>query len=919
MKNFTIVKGLFILVFILFGSGLFAVGDPANVAGTGTAEDPFLIGSVADLKEIGNGGDETNFKWKYYKFIADIDFAGADQQTLWHTKGFAGYIDGNGFSIKNVRMTGQTWLQAHLGVFWNFQGTIKNLGFVNVTCNGDFKPWDAIDNPAVNQGIITNLLMKNSQVENCWAIGCNINGTTGNYAGGLFGVVQDTVVTTITNCFADVTITGVATSGGIAGENGGVISKTAFYGSLPSTGSYSIALNVGVGTVSDSYYKTEAAPENVTAGSTAIAAADLTSESSYPAFDFVSRPGWTIGDNYAIIKLTDEVVSNVYYENVGTKNDPRNPDTYINLDGLIIYPPLDSTGYVFEGWYRDMGMTDKVIDTVAILADPLAVGDVTFYAKWVALAVYNIIYENMEGVSPNNPATFQNDTAVTLNDVIDFKGDSVFIGWYMDAALTIPVNTPAIAVGAVSDQTFYSKWKYRPFLAGGDGSAENPFQVATVYDLQNLEFYGGWHNFVLINDIDMDGENYTPVGNLSGTFDGGNHVVTNLTINGKGFVSQLSGTIKNFGLEGLKVSGAGGVGGLVGALWDGTAEQPRLIENCYIIGDTITGTGSGVGGLVGYCWTLSVTIRNCFVDAVVIGPNEVGGLFGRTSLKDASGLEKCAFYGLIETTGADYGAIMGLRHGSSIDGQELANSFYYIDDVSSTTAQGGSVGIAWDDLSLESSYPALDFSSTWKIAMLDEETEKECAILTWAGPVVNTAPVVDLAFADSTIVINTTVNLSATVTDDGYPNPPASLTYSWSVKTGDASKVTISSSDQLSTDVTISATGTYVLEFSANDGEAVTSKDVTLTVTNGTGISNVMAPSMKLYPNPASTQVNLEMTGLDRETTVRIIDMTGKLVYTTDTYESTLQIDVSDFNAGFYFVSISSGEKYVIEKLNILK
>ena len=738
MKKFTLVIGLFLVVCMFLVSSLFAAGDPDNVPGTGTEEDPFLIGSVADLQEIGNGGTDVDFKGKYYKFIADIDFAGADQQTLWHNNGFAGHIDGNGFVIKNVRISGQNWLQKHLGMFWNFQGTIKNLGFENVTLNGKVFPWNAESADAANQGIISNGLLKDTQVENCWAIGCTIIGTAGNYAGGLFGIIQDTAATTITNCFADVAISGDAESGGIAGENGGVISKTAFYGSFADTVvSHSIASIVGAGTVSDSYYKTESAPDTVTAGSTAIAEADLTNEGSYPAFDFVARPGWEIGDNYAIIKLTNLVTSNVMYENVGTKNDPRNPDTYTNESGLIIYPPLDSTGFVFEGWYRDGALSDKVQDTVAILADPEAIGDTTFYARWVALATYNITYENMGGISPNNPATFRNDTATTLNDVIDFKGDSVFIGWYMDAAYVTAVSTPAIAVGADADQTFYAKWKYRPFIAGGDGTMEDPYQVSTVYDLQNLGFYGGWHHFILKNDIDMAGEDYTPVGNLSGTFDGDSMVIKNLTVNGNGFVNQLSGTIKNLGMEGLKVSGAGGVGGLAAVMWDGTEESPRLIENCYIIGDTIKGTGVSVGGLVGHTWTLNVTVRNCFVDAVITGTNEVGGLFGRNSLKDASGLEKCAFYGVIETTGADYGAISGSRHGSSVDGQELANSFYYIDDIVSTTGQGGAVAIAWDDLKLESSYPALDFDNIWVIGMLNEDEEKECAMLKWSTETVN--------------------------------------------------------------------------------------------------------------------------------------------------------------------------------------
>lgn len=741
MKKSTLKRTLVSLLTFALVMNVFAAGEPSKVSGTGTEADPYLIGSVADLQEIGKGGTDADFKGKYYKFIADIDFEGADQLTLWHNGGFVGHIDGNGFVIKNVRISGQGWLQSHLGMFWQFQGTMKNLGFKNITLNGAINPWatDGIK-AAADQGIITNGLLPDSKIEFCWADSCKIVGTAGNYAGGLVGAVKDTVSTTITNCFANVEITGEALSGGIAGINGGTISKTAFYGTLPA-GAHSIAKLSAVGTVADSYYSATA--DTITTGSTAVAAADLTKETSFPAFDFVARPGWEMGAAYPMIKLTSLVVSNVAYENVGTKNNAKNAATYSNETGLMIYPPMDSANYVFEGWYRDAALSDMVKDSVAILADPTSVGDVTFYAKWVELKEYNLVFENLGDADANNAAIFQNDTAVTLNAVTDFKGgDSLFIGWYTDAAMTMPIKTPAITVGAEADQTFYAKWVYRPFIAGGNGSDSLPYLVSTVYDMQNFALVPGWSYFKLINDIDMEGEDFTPFKNLSGGFDGGDHVIKNLHIaagNNSGFAKQLSGYIKNLGLEGVSVDGGQGSGALVGAMWNGTEEKPITIENCYVLGDTIKGSGAGVGGLVGYCWTLNNIIKDVYVAAHVVGTNEVGGLFGRTSLKDATNLSNGAFYGTIETAGAASGAIMGLRHGSSIADQTLPNSFYFSQeylyglnqpiDQASTTNQEGAVGLDWDALAEESSYATFDFTNTWKIVMIDEDSEMTCAVL----------------------------------------------------------------------------------------------------------------------------------------------------------------------------------------------
>lgn len=733
MKKNTITKVFVALFGLLLMTNMFAAGDPSLVSGTGTEEDPYLIGSVADLKEIGNGGTTADFKGKYYKFIADIDFENADQQTLWHNGGFVGHIDGNGFVIKNTRISGQGWLQSHLGMFWNFQGTVKNLGFENIQCTGKIQPWNATSKVAANQGILSNALLPDSKVDFCWATGCSIVGTTGNYSGGLIGVVNDTTATTITNCYADVTFTGAGQFGGIAGMNGGTVTKSAFYGDMTAVAAdsaHTVAMNAGQGTVADSYFKTEAGAGQVTTGSTAIAAADLTNESSYPAFDFSTVPGWQMGESYATIRLTLLVTSNVYYEHVGTKNNPKNADTYTNEAGLLIFPPMDSTDYVFQGWYRDAAMTDMVADSVAILADPTAVGDVTFYAKWVPLAVFDITYENLGDAAANNPGTFQNDTAVSLRPVTDYKnGDSLFIGWFEDAAFTMPISSPAITVGVDAGATFYAKWVYRPFIAGGDGSDSLPYLVSTVYDMQNFALVPGWSHFKLINDIDMEGQAYTPINNLSGSFDGNQFVISNLTIMGKGFCNQLSGTIKNLGLEELTVKGGQGTGAFVGAMWNGTEEKPLGLENCYVLGDTISGTGNGVGGLIGFCWTLENVVTNCYADVIVVGPDEVGGLFGRTSFKDASGLSNCAFYGEVISAGANTGAIFGSRHGSSTAGQTLPNSFYYLDDIVSKTDQEGAVGIAWDDLGEESNYPALDFTNVWKIEMIDEDSEKTCAVL----------------------------------------------------------------------------------------------------------------------------------------------------------------------------------------------
>ena len=735
MKKNTLKRVLVGVLSLFFVMNVMALGDITSLSGSGTEADPFLIGTPADLKTIGDGGSADNFKGAHYKFISDIDMTGVTgQKVLWHTGWFEGHIDGGGFVIKNGTFSTQSWLKTQdvkhgAGVFWNFEGTMKNLGFENITI---FTAAATVSADRGAAGIIASTLRKGSVVENCYASNCTLDRGSDNPVGGLFGIVEDTV--TVMNCYADVNVSSNGVVGGLAGKNSGTLSKVASFGTVSSTvadSSFTVAQNLTLGTVTDSYYKDANGATHITVGATAVGEADLAKELSYPAFDFVARPGWEMGVAYPVIKLTNLITSNVAYVNVGTKNNAKNEATYTNDGGFYIYAPMDSADYVFEAWYRDAEMNDRVQDTLAILSDPTAVGDVTFYAKWVPLQVYDITYENLGDAAANNVATFQNDTAVTLRPVVDYKGgDSSFVAWFKDAAFTQAISRPAIIVGAESNQTFYAKWVYRPFKSGGNGTVEDPYQVSTVYDLQMLTFVPGWSHFIMLNDIDMAGEDYTPINNFSGDFDGSGYVISNLLIEGQGFVKELSGRIKNLGLVGINVnSTAGGTGSFAGIMWNGTSEKAKGLENCYALGDTVKTTGIGVGGLIGYCWTLDNMMTNCYADIHVKGANEVGGLFGRTSLKNAAALSNCAFYGTIETPGAASGAIMGVRHGSSIAGQTLANSLYFLDDIVSKTDQEGAVGIAWDDMSDAANYPALDFVNTWEIKVIDEDTEKECAVL----------------------------------------------------------------------------------------------------------------------------------------------------------------------------------------------
>ncbi len=94
-----------------------------------------------------------------------------------------------------------------------------------------------------------------------------------------------------------------------------------------------------------------------------------------------------------------------------------------------------------------------------------------------------------------------------------------------------------------------------------------------------------------------------------------------------------------------------------------------------------------------------------------------------------------------------------------------------------------------------------------------------------------TPPTVD-AGPDQTVEIGTGAVLDGTVTDDGLPDPPGAVTSTWSQTSGPGT-TTFADPSAVDTTATFSATGTYVLRLTADDGESTSFDEVTITVSAG--------------------------------------------------------------------------------------
>lgn len=208
-------------------------------------------------------------------------------------------------------------------------------------------------------------------------------------------------------------------------------------------------------------------------------------------------------------------------------------------------------------------------------------------------------------------------------------------------------------------------------------NAGDSFEGKTVVLTENLELEGAW----------------LPIGTASspfkGTFDGGYHYISGLSVSGKTeqglFGLVTGGTVKNLVVRG-SVEGTSNVGGIVGKI-DGAR-----IENCmnsasvsggsavggivgYVNGacviegcsnnGSVSGTTGYIGGISGQHWRAG-EVRNCYNTGRVSGPATVGGVVG--GHKAATTIVENCFNGgkVVDTTGYanNIGAVLGANSGT---------------------------------------------------------------------------------------------------------------------------------------------------------------------------------------------------------------------------------------------------------------
>ncbi|MBN1509992.1 MAG: hypothetical protein JW955_24315 [Sedimentisphaerales bacterium] len=199
------------------GAILLFLGLPAQAkyaGGSGTAEDPYLIGTAEQMNAIGLSPED----WaKCFRLVADIDMNDLEGAAVHLIGRFQGVFDGDGHTIANltyaitdVNSPPEIDFVAYFGLFCMVCGpnaVIEDLGLVKP----DLRPVSTCSTRVETVGALIGTLYSGS-VRNCFVEGGQVLGD--KTIGGLVGESSGTV----SECWSTAEVSGQSGIGGLVGK-----------------------------------------------------------------------------------------------------------------------------------------------------------------------------------------------------------------------------------------------------------------------------------------------------------------------------------------------------------------------------------------------------------------------------------------------------------------------------------------------------------------------------------------------------------------------------------------------------------------------------------------------------------------------------------------------------------------------------
>ena len=258
-----------------------------------------------------------------------------------------------------------------------------------------------------------------------------------------------------------------------------------------------------------------------------------------------------------------------------------------------------------------------------------------------ALLSYGLVINSTDGGEVTFPGEgpFTYDCGTVVDLVATPDAYYSFVEWTGDIGTIADINAAETTITVNGNYSITANFC---LFAGGNGTAEDPYQIADWWHLDNVRNYLSSH-FIVVNDLDSNSIGYTELASPTahegkgwqpiavsnntfvGSFEGQGYDIYDLFINRPdesevglfGAVGE-GGVIGNVGVNG-NVTGYDNAGGLVGK---NEGAISNSYSTCRVIGNY------NVGGLAGKNDNSDVAVTDSCSAGNVTGANNVGGLVG---------------------------------------------------------------------------------------------------------------------------------------------------------------------------------------------------------------------------------------------------------------------------------------------------
>ena len=698
------LAGLAAIVNGIYNTGATVIGNPdyihanwelSSLSGfsdpiyTSRGDDDFegkIVYITADL-DMGGIYDSATGTWSGPNYMPiggqypmDNTDTNTEQVTMLNAP-FNGTFDGQGHTIKNI------YCNRYAVTMYDMSQSIGLIGRLGVHDDDDVSL--RADNPAVRNVIVTGYIYgrrsvggivgkigktnKGGIIENC-ANFATIVGTDSKGTGGICGAGWNGGY--IINCYNAGNVSNpYGNVGGIVGSD--EISIINCY-NIGTIGGSAIGNNNGGAYTINCYWLTGSASRG-----SGLTATECTSEYMKSAEFLVLINGDgrafvadTLGINNGYPILRCQIEDTTTVTSITKESDPA-------LLSYVEGQTFDSTGLVLWANYSD-GTREKVTDytisnTNALLPTdttitvsgicggmsysyeyPITVAENAVVSIAITKQPTNILYATGEIFDPTGiavKATYTNGTTVTLITADYTLSANAYTSLTAaDSIITVSYTYKGVTMTADQAITVLD-------TAAPSKNGEDTYELYTANDMRWFanQVNTGLNNAIngkLMDDIDLSGVTWTPIGSYSikytGTFNGNDGTIS-LNIEGRENYSGLFGYIDNATIQNLTVAGSIS-GGQYTAGIVGCASGASVISNC-INNATITGYSYYAGGIAGYI-SDSSHINQCSNTGAVTSSNKYAG--GITGYNIGTGdITQCSNMGDISSSKCYVGGIAG--------------------------------------------------------------------------------------------------------------------------------------------------------------------------------------------------------------------------------------------------------------------